>query len=429
VYNGGVDRRPEQIVRCTGTADVLAALRFARQRRLPLAVKGSGHSAAGFGVCDGGVVIDLTAMNGVHVDPVRRVARARAGATWGEFDHETQAFGLATTGARISTTGVAGVTLGGGYGWLMRKFGLAVDNLISADVVAADGQLLRASASENPDLFWGLRGGGGNLGIATTLEFRIHSVGPELTGGMACYPVDRVRDVLSSYRELMSSAPDELSALCNVLALPEAPFVPPELRGLKVVAVAVAHVGPQEQARADLAPLFRELGCPLLDRIRPMPYTRLQRLYDAAGAFGRRVYGRSGHLASLDDGVLDLLARYAPGVASPHSVVMISALGGAVARVGEQDTAFSRRRTAFDCSINAVWDEGDRRPHHRWVDEFWAALRPFAEGVYVNELGDEGAGRVREAYSPETYRRLGALKRVYDPENVFRLNHNIDARE
>jgi len=429
VYNGRVDRRPELIVRCAGAADVLAALGVARDEGLPLAVRGGGHSAAGYGVCDGGLVIDLSPMKGVHVDPNRRTVQAQAGLTWGELDHETQAFGLATTGGRISSTGVAGVTLGGGYGWLMRKHGLAVDNLLSVDLVTADGCLVTASESERPELFWGVRGGGGNFGIVTRLAFRLHPVGPVVTGGMAFYPAERIGAVLRAYRGLLASAPDDLSALCNVLRIPPAPFVPPHLVGAVVAAIAVCHSGSLEDARRDLAPL-RDLGEPLVDRIRPMPYRTLQRMYDAAGVFGRHAYGRAGHLIGLNDDVIDTLATHAPHITSPFSVVMISAIGGAVARVGEHDTAFSRRHTAFDVAIDSVWDDPSESPLHvGWTDALWRELRPFTAGVYVNELGDEGMARVREAYSPETYRRLAALKTAYDPENVFRFNQNIPPRQ
>ncbi len=425
VYNGRVDRRPAAIARCAGPADVLAALRFARGEGLRPAVRGGGHSAAGHGVCEGGLVIDLSAMKGVRVDPARRTVRAQAGLTWGELDHETQAFGLATPGARISSAGIAGVTLGGGYGWLMRRHGLAVDNLLSVELATADGRLATASASENPELFWGLRGGGGNFGIATSLVYRLHPVGPLVTGGMAFWPAERHAEVLRFYRGLMSAAPDDLSALCNFLLLPPAPFVPPHRVGTPVVAIAVCHTGTPEEARRDLSPLG-ELGEPLIDRIGPMPYLRLQRMYDAAGVFGRRTHGRCGHLAGLGDGAVDALAEHAARIPSPYSIVMVSALGGAVARVGEHDTAFGHRRTPFDAAVDAVWtDPRDDARHFRWADDAWRAVRPFTAGVYVNELGDEGPERVREAYPPATFRRLAALKAAWDPDNLFRLNQNV----
>jgi len=425
VYNGAIDRRPAAIVRCAGVADVVVAVRLARAHDLPLAVRGGGHSAAGFGVCEGGLVIDLSAMKGVRVDPARRTVQAQAGLTWGQLDHETQAFGLATTGGRISSVGIAGMTLGGGYGWLMRKHGLAIDNLLSVDLVTADGSLLTASATENPDLFWGLRGGCGNFGIVTSLTYRLHSVGPMVTGGMVFYAAERARELLTAYREFAASAPEDLATQFNVLLLPPAPFVPPHLVGAAVAAIPVCHLGSPEEARRDLAPLLERE--PLIDRIRPMPYTRLQRLFDAAGAFGHLTYGRSGHLRQLGDDAVETLMAHAAGLTSPYSIVMLSPLGGAVARVGEEDTAFSFRSTAFDLAIQAVWSNPRHsRRHIRWADEAWTAMRPFAHGVYVNELGDEGRERVWEAYNPETYRRLVALKRHWDPENLFHMNQNID---
>jgi FAD/FMN-containing dehydrogenase len=425
VYNGRIDRRPAVIVRCTGVGDVLAVIRLLRGRSWPLAIRGGGHSAAGLGVCDGGLMLDLSPLKGVWVDPRRRTVRVNAGTTWGELDHETQTFGLATTGARISTTGVTGVTLGGGYGWLMRQCGLAVDNLLSADVVTADGRIVTASADENEDLFWGLRGGGGNFGIVTSLEFRLHSIGPTVTGGMVFYPAARGAEVLRVYRALMASAPDELSALCNFLLLPPAPFVPAELRGTAAVAIAVCHTGSVEQARHDLQAL-RQLGRPLLERIRPMPYVKLQRLYDAAGVFGYHVHGRSGHLPALSDTVLELVATHAPQITSPLSIVMISALGGAVARIGEHDTAFSHRRSAFDCAVTSIWTDPAESPRHiQWTEDLWALLEPHTTGVYVNELGDESERRVRAAYNPSTYQRLVALKSIYDPTNRFHHNQNF----
>jgi hypothetical protein len=428
VYNGMIDRRPSLIIRCAGTSDVLTAIHLARDNACTLAVRGGGHSAAGFGVCNDGLMIDLSPMKEIHVDLVHQTVRAQAGVLWRELDHETQAFGLATTGARISTTGISGVTLGGGYGWLMRKFGLTIDNLLSVDVVTADGGFLVANANENADLFWGVRGGGGNFGIVTSFEYRLHAVGPMIMGGMAFYPIDRAREILYFYREFMNSASDELSTLLNFLITPPAPFIPQHLRGVPVVAIAVCHAGSIEEAERDVAPL-RRIGPPLIDQIKPRPYKVLQRLFDAAGVFGYRTYGKSGHLLELSDDVIDTLLTYAPQITSPLSIVMISALGGAVARVGEHDTAFSHRSTRFDCAINSVWtDPVESERHIGWTRDFWRAMRPMTTGVYVNELGDEGDERVREAYNPETYERLVALKKLYDPENLFRLNQNIKPR-
>jgi len=425
-YNGRIDRRPAIIARCAGVSDVLACVGVAREIESPICIRAGGHSAAGFSVCEGGFVLDVSQMKGIRVDPRRRVVRAEAGITWGELDRETQAFGLATTGARISTTGVAGVTLGGGYGWLMRKHGLAIDNLISCDIVTADKRFISASATENADLFWGLRGGGGNFGVVTSFEFRLHAVGPLVTGGMCFYSAAQARELLRFYREFMASAPDEITALFNFLIAPSAPFIPPYLRGMPVVAIAVCHAGASlEEAERDLACLI-QVGPPLLARIKPRPYTVVQKFFDAAGVFGNHVHARSGHLPELSDAVIERLVAHASGITSPLSIVMISSLGAAVARVGEHDTAFSHRRTRFDLAINSVWTEAEDSDRYiEWTDSFWTAMQPFCDGVYVNELGEDAEERVREAYNPATYTRLQRLKKNYDPDNVFRFNANI----
>ncbi len=426
VWNGRIDRKPALIVRCAGVADVIQAVKFARVNNLEVSVRGSGHNVTGNAVCDGGITIDLSTMRGVRVDPQQRTVRAQPGLTWGEFDHETQAFGLATTGARISTTGIAGVTLGGGYGWLMRKYGLATDNLRSVDVVTADGDFVTASAGENAALFWGIRGGGGNFGVVTSFEYQLHPVGPMITGGMAFYRAAEAKELLYRYREFMATAGDELTALFNFFStLPPAPFVPPHLRGMPVVAIAVCHTGSIEDGRRELAPLH-EFALPLIDRIRPMPYTTLQRLFDAAGAFGYRVHSQSGHLAALGDNAIETLVAHAAQITSPLSIVMISSLGGAMGRVGEYDTAFSHRHIRYDYAINSVWtDPHESTQHVQWTDDFGKAMRVFSSGTYVNELGDEGEEQIRAAYNPTTYARLVALKNKYDPENLFHLNQNI----
>jgi FAD/FMN-containing dehydrogenase len=425
VWNAMADRRPALIARCAGVADVIRSVNFVRQNELLVSVRSSGHNVTGNAVCDDGLVIDLSAMKGIRVDPASAIVRAQAGVLWGELDHETQAFGLATTGAHVSTIGIAGVTLGGGYGWLMRKYGLAVDNLRSVDIVTADGQLLTASASAHADLFWGVRGGGGNFGIVTSFEYQLHAAGPIVTGGTAFYPVERMREVLQLYRMLMDSAPDELTALLTLCTAPPLPFMPPELHGVPVAALSVCHLGSPEETQRDLA-VLNELGPPLVDRIGPLPYTRLQRLFDAAGAFGHHVYIKSDHLAGLDDDLIATVADHFASITSPLSVVMISSLGGAVGRVGENDTAFSHRHTAYDCAITSLWaDPRESERHIAWTDHFWHALRPFSIGVYVNELDYEGEDQLRAAYNPATFARLAALKNVYDPTNLFRLNPNI----
>jgi FAD/FMN-containing dehydrogenase len=423
VYNGAIDRSPALIVRCAGAADVIAAVAAARARDLPLAIRGGGHSISGFGVCDGGLVVDLSDLRGIHVDTKRLVVTAQAGSTWKDVDHETQAFGLATTGARVSSVGLGGMTLGGGYGWLMRRHGLAIDNLLSADVVTADGQLITASEDDHADLFWALRGGGGNFGVVTSFRFRLHRLDGPITGGTFFYPASRALDLLPCYREMMQAAGDNLSALVALLIAPAVPFLPPDLHNLPVVAITVCHLGTPSDADTDLAPLRRLR--PLLDRVALMPYRRLQRLFDAAGVFGRRACSRAGHLAELTDDAMLTWADHAGAIPGTCSIAMLSALGGAVGRVDELQTAFSYRRTAFDFAANAVWSaDGDTQRHTAWTSSFARAMRPFVTGCYVNEaaeIGQDGSS----AYTPQTYRRLVSLKTAYDPNNVFRLNYNI----
>jgi FAD/FMN-containing dehydrogenase len=425
VWNARADRLPAAVLQPADADDIAHAVGIAQEHGLPLAIRSSGHNAAGYGTAEDGLVIDLGGWNEIAVDPERAVARVGPGATWGDVDRATQAHGLATTGGRISTTAVGGLSLGGGHGWLMRSCGLTADNLRSVELVLADGRQVAASADENPGLFWGLRGGGGNFGVATSFELALHEVGPAVTGGALFYSADRARDVLCAYRELMADAPDELAALFNVLVAPAAPFIPRGLQGRTVAAVAVCHTGSPEQAQRDLA-VLEAVGPPLLDRTGRMPYVVQQSLFDAAGSFGNSVYGRSGYLLDLDDDVVDIVVENAVRITSPLSIVMISPLGGAVARVPSGATAYSHRRHAFSLSIDAVWgDPSDSSRHLRWVDLFWSAIGSRTHGVYVNELGDEGPDRVRDAYAPATYRRLAALKADWDPTNTFRLNQNV----
>jgi len=414
VWNGAIDRKPALIARCTGPADVISAVRFAGANNLLVSVRGGGHNVTGNAVCDGGLMIDLSPMKGIRVDRERRTVTAQAGATWGDLDHETQAFGLATTGGQISTTGIAGLTLGGGLGWLMRKCGLVVDNLLSVDVVTADGRFLTASATEHPDLFWGLRGGGGNLGLVTSFEYRLHPIGPMVTGGVVVYPAARARDALRFYRDYMASASEDEMVVFAFQATPG-----------PVVGMALCHVGPLEAGQR-AAERLRAFGEPLADFLGSMPYTAVQKSMDEAMAFGRHVYLRSDHLVGLGDDVIDTCVRYGTAMTSPMSVAVIVPLGGAVTRVGEHDTAFSHRSTPFDIDIFAVWTdprESDR--HLTWGREFGVALQPFSRGVYINEMGSEGDERIRAAYNAANYARLVELKNKYDPTNFWRMNQNI----
>jgi FAD/FMN-containing dehydrogenase len=430
VWNGAIDRRPGLIARCAGVADVVAALRHAREHELLVAVRGGGHGVAGLAVCDDGIVIDLSPMRGIAVDSAARTARAQAGVLWGELDAATQAAGLATVGGIVTHTGIAGLTLGGGIGWLMRRYGATVDNLLSAEVVTADGAVLRASADEHPELFCGLRGGGGNFGIVTSFEYRLHPVGPTVLAGPILYALEDGPEVLRFYRDYIAEAPDELTTIVMLRQAPALPFVPAELHGRPVVMVVACYAGPVERGEEVLAPV-RRFGRPLVDAIAPRPYVELQAMFNPGVPHGWHYYWKSWELPPLQDAAIDTLVEQAHRITSPRSYVIVFQLGGALARVGEHDTAFGQRDAAHDVNINAVWlpDDPARDEHVRWARECYAALEPFATGrTYVNFLADEGQQRVRAAYGEERYGRLVALKRAHDPENVFRLNQNIDPR-
>ncbi len=427
VWNGAIDRRPAAIARCARADDVVAALRLARERGLLVAVRGGGHGVAGLAVCDDGLVIDLSPMRGISVDPRARTARAQAGVLWGELDAATQAHGLATVGGIVTHTGIAGLTLGGGIGWLMRKHGATVDNLLSAEVVTADGDVVTASADERPDLFWGLRGGGGNFGIVTSFEYRLHAVGPVLAGPIY-HALEDAPEVLRFYRDFIAGAPDELTTILNLRPAPPLPLLPAAMHGRPVVAIAVCYAGDAERGEDVLRPL-RRFGRPLVDAVAPRPYAQLQQLFDPVVPHGWHYYWKSWEVPPLGDGTIDTLVEHAARIESPRSYVIVFQLGGALARVGEHETAYGQRDAAHNVNINAVWLPDDPEPerHVQWARDCYDALEPAAAGrAYVNFLGDEGPERVRAAYGEERYARLLALKRAYDPENVFRLNQNID---
>jgi FAD/FMN-containing dehydrogenase len=419
-----IDRKPVGILRCLGVSDVVRAVCYARDARCPISVRASGHNVAGSAIGDGAIVLDVSSLKGIRVDPGRMTVHAEAGVTWRELDHETQAFGLATTGAKVSTVGIAGVTLGGGLGWLMRRYGLVADNLRSVDLVTAYGRFHTVNANEEPELFWGLRGGG-NFGVVTSFEYALHPVGPMVTGGMAMYPAARAGEVLRFYREFTAAAPDELGALLTLWTAPSSRFVPAQLHGKLVVSILVCHAGPLDAGERSVAPL-RSFGPPAMANIRPMPYTAVQRMIDQAGTFGYQVCVKSDHLANLDDDVVDTFVAHASGMTSPRSVALIFALGGEAGRVGEHDTAVSHRNAAYNYAIYSMWDDpAESERHLGWTHDCWAAMRRFAIGAYVNELGNEGEERVREAYNPATYGRLVTLKNTHDPTNRFRFNQNI----
>ncbi|MDR5866149.1 FAD-binding oxidoreductase [Halomonas koreensis] len=417
VFNGMIDSRPAAIVRCAGVADVMAAVGFAREADLPVAVRGGGHGVTGSAVGEGSLVVDLSAMQSVHVDPERRTARAEGGATWGGFDHETQAFGLATTGGIVPSTGIAGLTLGGGIGYLNRKYGLACDNLLSADVVTAEGKLVTASADEHPDLFWGLRGGGGNFGVVTSLEYRLHPVGPVLAGELV-FPLDRAKEVLRRYRDWSSAAPDELRADATLLSGPEGP----------VLDIIVCWCGELEEGEKVVQPL-RSMGAPLLDSVAPVPYAVVQNRLAEVFRPGLRHYWKAGFMRTFSDAAIDAMVdAFTDDLPAPLAAIAIEHLGGEIGRVGSQDTAFAYRHAQHSVLVLRMWhDPADSGANIAWGRRCFHAAAPFLEeGAYVNYLGDEGEAKVRSAFGAN-YQRLAALKRRYDPTNLFRFNQNIPA--
>jgi FAD/FMN-containing dehydrogenase len=425
VWNAMIDKRPGLIARPRSADDVVAAVGHARKRGLPVAVRCGGHSVAGKGVCDDGLLVDLSLMKGVRVDPGGRTARASGGVLWGEFDRETQAFGLATPGGRVTTTGIGGFTLGGGYGWLSPKYGLACDNLISAEVVAADGRLLTASETENEDLFWGLRGGGGNFGIVTSFKFRLHPVGPTVVGGMLMHPMGSAGEVLRAYRDYVDSGPDELATAFALFPAPPEEFVPEHLRGQTVLGIIACHCGELEDGERQVAPL-REIGPPAVDLIGPMPYTDLQALLDPTAPPGWRWYNTGEHLSGLTNPAIDTLVSHAPEGYAPLTQTIVFRHGGAVSGVDDAETAFVNRDAAYLLHPLAAWlePEDDER-HIAWLRALIRDMEPFKTGgVYLNFTPDDDA-RVPGAYGADKHARLIALKDKYDPDNLFRFNHNI----
>lgn len=426
VWNGSIDRRPAVILRCLGVADVLAGLRLTRELDLPVAVRGGGHNIAGFGTCEGGVVLDLSGMKSVRVDPESRTAHVEPGLVWSELDRETQAFGLAVTGGVMSSTGVAGFTLGGGIGWLQRKFGLACDNLRSADLVTADGRFIRAREHTHPELLWGLRGGGGNFGVVTSFEFDLHPVGPRVFSGLVAWPAEEAREVLTFFRDFAATVPDEVTMVAICRTAPPAPFLPEEIHGEPIVAIAACHAGPVEDGERTLAPL-RAFGTPVGDAMAPRPYTTFNGMFDGSWTPGFENYWKAEYLDGLPEDSLDVFAHYATRHTSPLSDFKIAQLGGAVARVGEDETAYGHRSAPFVLNINTRWsDPAEADLHIEHTRALWEATVPFTHGgSYVNFMGDEGTDRIRAAYGARKFQRLQELKGTYDPENLFRLNQNI----
>ncbi len=419
VHNGLIDKRPALIARCRGTADVADAIAFAREVGLEIAVRGGGHNVAGRAVTEGGLMIDLAEMKGVHVEPDKRTVRAQGGVLWSEFNRETAVHGLAVTGGAISSTGIAGLTLGGGLGWLMGTQGLAADNVVSIELVTADGEVLNVTAHSHPDLFWALRGGGGNFGVATSFEYRLHPV-REIVGGLIAHPFEAAGELLRFHRDFTQSLPDELTAFAALVHAPDG-------SGMKVSAFAVCHTGSPEQAERDLAPL-RAFGSPLISHVEPMPYPVMNTLLDGAFPRGALYYWKSSFVRELDDELIDTAVERFASTPSPMNGILFEHFHGAVSRVGPTETAMPQRGPGYNLLIPTTWmDPADTEANVAWTREAYEAFSPhFDDARWLNYLGDdEQNDAVRSAYGPN-YDRLVGVKRRYDPDNVFRLNHNID---
>lgn len=428
VWNGMIDRRPALIARCYDTVDVAHAIDFAREHDLLTAIRGGGHNAAGNATCDGGIMIDLSPMRAVSVDPERRTARAQGGATWAELDAATQVYGLATPGGAVSTTGIAGLTLSGGIGHLRRKHGLTIDNLLAVKIVTADGQVRTASAEENPDLFWALRGGGGNFGVVTEFEYRLHPVGPEVYFVMVMYPAAEAAQVVPAWRDYVATAPDELSCNGFFSAVPPAPMFPEAIHGREVFVVTGAYTGDLAAGEAVVAPL-RNLATPLLDVSAPLPYSAVQSIVDPLFPHGQlQHYWKSISISNLSAEAIETARKFVAARPSPLSIIDFWAMGGAAARVPADATAFGDRSAAFWLVFNTTWvDPADAEANIAWTREFWQAMRPYSNGaVYLNfpGLGEEGEQMVRSSLGAN-YERLVQIKAKYDPDNFFRLNQNI----
>ncbi len=416
VHNGMIDRRPAAIVRCAGIADIKRAVAFAREHALPLSVRGGAHGVPGFAVCESGVMLDLSMLTSVTVDPQRRTARAEGGTNWGQFDHETQAFGLATTGGLVRTTGVAGLTLSGGHGFLMRKHGLACDNLRAATVLTASGDLVRASADEHQDLLWALRGGGGNFGVVTSLEFQLHDLG-QVFGGLLMFPFAAARDVLAFYDEFASSAPDELGVLAAVGTLPD---------GTKAVVHPTCYAGDVTTGEKVLEPL-RTFATPLADQLQPLPYTAVQSIVEHFNPSGKRNYWKMVYVDELPAEAIAVMTEMYERVPAPLTHIVIYTLGGAVSRMPRDSAAVGRRDARHAAIAIGMWDRAqDDEVNIAWVREFYARMQPFSSGgFYPNYEGDASTDRLASAFGPEAHARLGAVKASYDPDNVFCMNQNV----
>ncbi len=427
IWNGHIQRKPALIARCSGVADVMAAVRFGREHELRCSVRGGGHAVAGHAICDGGLVIDLSAMTGSRVDPHTQTIQVQGGGLNAHLDRESQAFGLAATGGIVSHTGVGGLTLGGGIGHLMRKFGLAIDALRSCDVVTAEGNFVVANERENADLFWGLRGGGGNFGIVTNFTFELRPLGPTVLAGMMAWPMDDAPRVLRFLREFIAGAPDEVGIMANLRLAPPLPIIPAALQGKPIVALIAIYAGPIDEGEKILRPL-REIATPAVSAIVPKTYVAHQKMFDAALPHGRHYYWKSHKLGPLTDGIIDVIVEHCAQITSPMSTVPIFSFGGAVGRVPADSTAFPNRDAAHDINIVASWlpeNLGEADRHIDWVRRFFGALEPHSRGMYANFVNDEASDRIRAGYSDRQWLRLTALKAKYDQTNFFRMNANI----
>jgi FAD/FMN-containing dehydrogenase len=420
VWNGMVNKRPAVIAQCAGTADVICCVKFARENELLIAIRGGGHNVAGNASCDRGFVIDLSKMKGIRVDSAAQTVRAQAGLTWGEFDRETQCFGLATTGGFVPSTGIAGLTLGGGLGYLGRRFGLTCDNLLSADVVTADGEMRVANSSENKDLFWGLRGGGGNFGLVTSFKYRLHPVGPVVLGGLILHPAEKAHEAARFYREFTSTSPEELTTHFGFLTSPD---------GHPVVAFIVCYSGDLKRGDNAIGPL-RQFGSPLADTVQQMPYIALQAMGGDLYPSGRLNYWKSSFIREISDAAIETMISYFSQVSSPFSLVALEQLGGAIKRVDKDQSAFGDRAADYSLIITSAWTEtSENEKNINWTRGLFNAMRPFSrDSVYVNYLDAGEEDRVKNAYGADHYERLVALKNKYDPTNFFRMNQNIKPR-
>jgi len=423
VWNGMIDRRPLLIARPSNPADVATVIRLAREHQVEFAIRGGGHNVAGSGVCDG-IVCDLSALRAVEVDPTTRTARAEGGATWLEFDRASHSIGMATTGGMVSTTGIAGLTLGGGLGWLMREHGLACDQLVSVDLVTADGTFVTCDAANHPDLFWAVRGGGGNFGVATTLTYRLHPVDVVL-GGLLMYPLDRASEVLRHYHQYCQDTPDFVTTAAAFATGPDIAAFPEPLRGRPICMIALCAIGASDAVQAAIAPL-RRFGPPTLDLIAPTTYPALQSSLDAGSPPHARNYWKAGYTSTLSPDVIDKLVDNFARAASPMSQVLIHQIGGAVARVDEQATAFANRTSPYLINVVGMWQRpDDDAANIDWTRKFWGAIEHAATGKYVNYVGDDASERIESIYPLQTLKRLMAAKAKWDPDNFFRANHNI----